>query len=101
MLELPQASLKLLGLMSIPNDLRQLPNNDLLKIIVEMASEYRSLVPDLHKPQTWTSVRCFISEYRAKLNIVSFSHRLYEHDSYLGKRRTEYLKRKLSVMSMH
>ena len=79
---LPSSSHKLIGLLPIPKDLRELPAHDLLRAVVSLTSDYRSIVPDLHKQHIWTAHKQLLAERRQKLGIVEFCNRLHENEEY-------------------
>jgi len=79
MINLPSSLQAIIAELPIPNDLRVLPSNHLLlQFIVNMASEYRALVPDLDKPNTWISMKARFAE-RCKALKISDYISLYEH----------------------
>lgn len=82
MFSLPTPSQALISLLPLPNDLRELPANDLIRAIVRLTSEYRELVPNFSKQRNWTAFKTKFADYRRNLGIVELSNRLYENDEY-------------------
>jgi len=79
MIDLPPSLQAIIAELPIPDDLRVLPSNHLLlQFIVNMASEYRALVPDLDKPDSWIQMKSKFAE-RCKVLKISDYISLYEH----------------------
>jgi len=83
MITLPAPSLVAVATLPLEKDLRQLPDNFILRLIVALAGEYPSLVPDLNKPKNWTAFKAKIGERSDALKITEFYIQLYENDDYL------------------
>lgn len=79
MIFLPPSLQAIIAELPIPNDLRVLPPNHLLlRFIVNMASEYRALVSDLDKPNTWIPMKARFAKRCEALKISDYIS-LYEH----------------------
>ena len=79
MIALPPSLQAIIADLPIPDDLRVLPSNHLLlQFIVNMASEYRALVPDLDNPKVWIPLKARLAERCHALKINDYIT-LYEH----------------------
>jgi len=79
MIDLPPSLQAIIAELPIPDDLRVLPPNHLLlQFIVNMTYEYRALVPDLDKPDSWIQMKSKFAE-RCKVLKISDYISLYEH----------------------
>lgn len=79
MIVLPPFLQAIIAELPIPNDLRVLPPNHLLlQFIVNMATEYRALVPDLDNPKVWIPLKARFAERCHALKINDYIA-LYEH----------------------
>lgn len=85
MFVLPPPSQTLVSGLSIPKDLRKLPDHLLIRMIVVLTASYRELVPDLSKPRVWTSFKGYVAERCQALRISDFYIRLYESDESLTR----------------
>lgn len=79
---LPAPSLAVVSELPIPKDLRQLPDNFILRAIAKSVADYPGLIPDLNKAPKWTAFKAFIGERCDALKITDFYIHLYENDEY-------------------
>ena len=82
MFTLPAISLNFIFSDPIPSNLIKLPRIPLLQILVSFTRDYRSLVPDLAKPERWIAFKRFIAERTEALKMIDHCNHLYENDEF-------------------